>query len=145
MTTPRVAESAINKNWITHDKVNGITSVIRFVSKNSDGNYIVAIARGFKSPHDKMFSRPAGRKSALGRMQTFFHDKYLRNSKVKRKGFSVEVKVPYNDNSKDRHRKNVVAFVIGEENMLNMHELEVWSNVILPAIEHHLNSTEGLY
>lgn len=145
MTTSRVCESPTTKNWITHDKVNGITSVIRFVTKNSDGNYIIAIARGIQSAHDKMFSRPAGRKAALERMETYFHNKYLRSSKVKRKGFTVEVKVPLNNNRKDRYRKSVIAFAIGEENLLNMHELEVWHNVCLPAIEQHLNCTEGVY
>ena len=131
-------EDLLNKNWIIHNMNEGITSIIRFVSRGPDGNYNVAVARALRSVSEHMYSRPEGRKHALNRMEEYFNDyrrAYLKRSYDRRKPLTVEVKVPLNSNKKDRYRVNKTVFAVGPETVLNLHEMEVWANTILPKIE----------
>jgi hypothetical protein len=135
-------ENPLVKDWIIHNMSEGITSVIRFVSRTPDGNYHVAVSRALKSVFDKMYSRPEGRRNALKRMSEYYLDyrrNYLKRSYDRRKALSVDVKVPFCADKKVRERVTKTIFVVGPETVLNLHEMEVWSNTILPKIEEVLS------
>ena len=126
----------LKKFWIIHNKEEGITSIIRYVDQLKDGNYMIAVARAFKSIDDNMFSRPDGRKHAMERMEKFFTNKYRKTSRNRRRPFNVTTHIRRDKDNK----KHIEAtlFAIGEETILNLHEMEVWHNKILPKIEEEL-------
>lgn len=132
---------ARKKKWITHDRVNNVTSIIRFVKRKKDGNYLVAVARAFKSPQDVNFSRKIGRAYAMDRMDRYFnYYNFIRNTK---KGANFQVVTdPYNGNPLKARMNGVVTFFVGEESLMNEHELEIWHNVVLPNIEKELYSNQ---
>jgi len=140
MNTPSM-DNVLKKDWIVHNKVDGITSVIKYVSRNTDGNYTIAVSRAIKSVDDNMFSRPQGRLHALTRMYEFFHKKYLKKARSRRKDFIVEAKIRRIPGK--RVHSNVTIFAVGGEHLLNIHELEVWHAVILPRVEKELNIIQG--
>lgn len=128
----------LKKFWIIHNRDDGITSIIRYVDQLRDGNYMIAVARAFKSVDDNMFSRPLGRENAMARMKTFFTNRYRKTSRSRRRPFSITTHIRRDKNEK-KHAEATV-FEIGGETILNLHEMEVWHNKILPKIEDELNS-----
>lgn len=128
----------LKKFWIIHNFEEGITSIVRFIDKMRDGNYMIAVARAFKSVDDNMFSRPAGRNNAMMRMEKFFTRRYNKASRHKRRPFEIIGHIRKDKNN--RKHSEVTFFEIGDETALNFHEMEVWHNKILPRIEEELNN-----
>ena len=132
-------KSVLDKLWVIHDREAGVTSMVKYITMDKTGNYIVAVSRAVKSVDDNMFNRRLGRHFAEARMLDHFDEfkrKYLKTSRDKRKPLTISSHVRRHPGT--RKHNEVVLFAVGEEHVMNLHELEVWHNVILPNIEAEL-------
>lgn len=135
----QVWESALDKSWLMYDRDAGITSVIRFVKKNAEGNYIVAISRSFKSPMDRNFVKEEGRSRAFDTMKKYYKTLNFKKSSGQVPRFEIR-NVYEGKPEKARFPNGTTIFVVGEENVMSHIELKNWHNVFLPAIERELVS-----
>jgi len=141
---PKKAPNCLKKNWIHHNMDHSMTTIIRFVEKKDDGNYVLAVGRAYKSPIDKNYSRKIGRETALSRIQKYFRMWNLTNVRNDIVKDSISHFVYGNDYAGRPDRKNYrafdskVIFAIGDETILTLPEMELWHNKILPKIEREL-------
>lgn len=132
----KAKDNPLLKNWVIHNKEEGITTFIRYVSKGADGNYRIAVSRAFKSVNDRnTYSRPIGRTYAGYRMTRFYDQDRNRY----RDGHNEMVVTKTRRDPESRKHSEIVIFAVGEENLLYPHEINVWHETILPQIERMLS------
>jgi len=124
--------STLDKVWINHNRDENITSALRYVKTNPDGNYVVAVARAYNSM--PFYCKSTGKKFAKERMKKYF----------KLKNFGVDTTYRVFTKEYDGYAfkmyEGLPIFIMGNETVLNPSELIFWHNEVLPNIERELRN-----
>lgn len=126
-------KAILKRSWICHDRDNGITSIIRFVSKRNDGNYIIAVARGIMSDTEAVYSPGYGKKSARDKMHRYM--KSYNFTKSTRKTAYVVKAEEYKGRDDNARYDHHTIFFVGGESLMTTKEMELWHSKALPALE----------